>query len=66
MWPAFLFLFFHLIADEGIQHLPFAVSQLHDRWRQQVILPEQEIHRLHFAIGLCQFFTALSAFPWVV
>lgn len=66
MWPAFLFLFFHLIADEGIQHLPFAVSQLHDRWRQQVILPEQEIHRLHFAIGLDQFFAALSAFSWVV
>ena len=58
----FFFPFFHLIADEGIQYLPFAVSQLHDRWRQQVILPEQEIHRLHFAIGLDQFFTALSAF----
>lgn len=66
MWPAFLFLFFHLIADEGIQHLPFAVSQLHDRWRQQVMLTEQEIHRLHFAIGLYQFFTALSTFSWVV
>lgn len=23
--------FFHLIADEGIHHLPFTVSQFHDR-----------------------------------
>lgn len=32
----------------------------------QVMLPEQEIHHLHFAIGLDQFFTALSAFSWIV
>ena len=66
MWPAFLFPFFHLIADEGIQHLQFAVSQLHDRRRQQVMLPEQEIHRLHFAIDPDQFFTAFSTFSWVI
>lgn len=55
-----LIFFFSLTAHKGVQDLPFAVTQSHYFRGLHVVIDEQQIECLGFAVRPDQFFTALS------